>query len=522
MNILKNKSIINLLIVIAIFYVLLSIYTPIFETNDDSGMSMIAHGYGLSMHSSPYIMFSNIVYGYIVTNLPMVNGIYPYSYMTFFALFVVCYSLLMCFDKLQVNKFYTIVLICIIFTRAIAMPQFTVNAGLLAIASLIAMIVYANTKVFRYAILGAVLAFYSYLIRNQEFYFVYIVGLPFLLNKNLLNKNILYLTLIFICCCIGAEYLNAIAYHSVEFNNYNALAKVRAQFNDFGASEYFINRPEILAKYDYTANDMILLRRFIFADPILANPTRMAELLSNFKLTSRITDNLPLALQAIKSIYDDSFKLLIIVAIFGMVFSKSKLRLIAAWIIFVVLIGLVGLLGRPSVLRVYYPIVVLLTLLPFINCYKNRMILFIGACFILVLCVLVGRDIYQSNQLRKTRADLAYSDFNKLGSLLYYVQGASLPYEYIYLPLRANISSSVKLYAFGSAYYLPNTVSNEYAFSAQSFGHSFESSLPINVIMSEQHFDSTEKYCQEHYHKHLNYLSTQQLNTFTIYQIVCK
>ena len=80
----------------------------------------------------------------------------------------------------------------------------------------------------------------------------------------------------------------------------------------------------------------------------------------------------------------------------------------------------------------------------------------------------------------------------------------------------------MKLYAFGSAYYLPNTVSNEYAFSAQSFGHSFESSLPINVIMSEQHFDSTEKYCQEHYHKHLNYLSTQQLNTFTIYQIVCK
>lgn len=522
MNIVKNKNIINLLITIAIFVALLSIYTPIFETNDDSGMSMIAHGYGLSMHPSPYIMFSNIVYGYIVTNLPIINGIYPYSYLTFFALFVVCYCLLICLDKLQVNKFYTIVLICIIFIRAIAMPQFTVNAGLLAIASLIAIIVYANTKVFRYAILGAVLAFYSYLIRNQEFYFVYIVGLPFLFNKKLLNKNILYLTLIFIFCCISAEYLNAIAYHSVEFNNYNALSKVRAQFNDFGASEYFINRPEILAKYNYTANDMILLRRFIFADPILANPTRMAELLSNFKLTSRITDNLPLALQAIRSIYDDSFKLLILVTIIGLVVSKSRLRLIVALILFVLLIALLGLLGRPSILRVYYPIVALLTLFSFVFISRNRFNSIVGALIISVVCVMIGVDYYRSNQLRKENAELAYQDYNSMDNSLYYVQGASLPYEYIFLPFRKNIAPSVKLYSFGAAYYLPNTVSNEYAFSSLSFAHAFESSLPINVIMSEQHFDSNMKYCQEHYHKNLDNLSTNKLNTFTIYKIVCK
>ncbi len=49
----------NLLLVFAIFTLLFLMYTPIFETNDDVAMSMIAHGYGFALKAYENIMFSN-------------------------------------------------------------------------------------------------------------------------------------------------------------------------------------------------------------------------------------------------------------------------------------------------------------------------------------------------------------------------------------------------------------------------------------------------------------------------------
>ena len=46
------------------------------ETNDDIAMSMVAHGYGIASIGSPNIVFSNVVWGYLVRLLPEINGIW--------------------------------------------------------------------------------------------------------------------------------------------------------------------------------------------------------------------------------------------------------------------------------------------------------------------------------------------------------------------------------------------------------------------------------------------------------------
>lgn len=362
----KNKPVlVNLCICSSLFLLFFTLYTPIFETNDDVGMAMTAHGFGASLYPSAHIMFSNVIYGWIVCHLPTIMGIYPYFYLTFFALFVVSFSLLCCFDALAMNKFLSIALIIMVLSRAVAMPQFTVNAGFLALTSVVAILTYHATSNFKYIILAMLIAFYSYLIRSQELYFIFIVALPFLFNRNLLNKKFLVALVILISSCFVAKYINVIAYKETIYADYNALLKYRVAFNDYHAAEYFIQRPEILKNFEYTANDMKLLRDFIFADPALASPLRMQQLLANFKLTTRVQDNFSLAIQSLRSIYDQQFQLLILVAVLGTVFSKNKMREILAWSVFIMITVFLGLLGRPSILRINYPIIALLAISPY-------------------------------------------------------------------------------------------------------------------------------------------------------------
>jgi hypothetical protein len=38
-------------------------FNPVWQTNDDAVMSMIAHGYGLAEYGSPNLVFSNVLWG---------------------------------------------------------------------------------------------------------------------------------------------------------------------------------------------------------------------------------------------------------------------------------------------------------------------------------------------------------------------------------------------------------------------------------------------------------------------------
>jgi hypothetical protein len=68
----------------AVIFVLLLylVFEPRWETNDDVGMSMVAHGYGISAISSPKLIFSNVLWGYLVRAIPEVNGTHGYSLAT--------------------------------------------------------------------------------------------------------------------------------------------------------------------------------------------------------------------------------------------------------------------------------------------------------------------------------------------------------------------------------------------------------------------------------------------------------
>lgn len=89
------------------------------------------------------------------------------------------------------------------------------------------------------------------------------------------------------------------------------------------------------------------------------------------------------------------------------------------------------------------------------------------------------------------------------------------------LPTRA-FPPGYNLYAFGSGYYLPRSVSNQYAFSAHSFSNILKKGNSLKLI-TRPNFDMSliTEYCKEHLKRHLNIIDVQRLSTFTLYTIQC-
>jgi hypothetical protein len=57
------------LIVFVYFTGLIVWGTPVWDTNDDVAMAMVAHGYGFVAQKSPNLLFSNVVWGHVVQAL---------------------------------------------------------------------------------------------------------------------------------------------------------------------------------------------------------------------------------------------------------------------------------------------------------------------------------------------------------------------------------------------------------------------------------------------------------------------
>ena len=122
------------------------VFFPQWETNDDLVMSMIAHGYGLASQGGPNIFFSNIIWGHLVRLIPEINGVLGYSIATAGVLIITATTLLYGLMKLGFDILTSLALLVLIFLRPVLFPQFTINSGLLMVASIISIYLYSQEK----------------------------------------------------------------------------------------------------------------------------------------------------------------------------------------------------------------------------------------------------------------------------------------------------------------------------------------------------------------------------------------
>lgn len=107
---------------------------------------MLAHGYGIAASGSPNIVFSNVIWGYLVRALPSVAGVDGYSIATLGVLILVGAVILHGLTRLGSHWLTATAAVMLLLVRPVLFPQFTVNAGLLAVAGLVCLAVHARQR----------------------------------------------------------------------------------------------------------------------------------------------------------------------------------------------------------------------------------------------------------------------------------------------------------------------------------------------------------------------------------------
>jgi hypothetical protein len=165
--------------------VLCIFFEPRWETNDDVGMSMVAHGYGIAKVGMPNSVFSNVVWGYLVRANPQINGVWGYSIATIGVLVIVGAVVLHALRQLSFGWLVSLSVFILLLARPVLFPQFTINARLLTLGAVICWHHYGQQESRQALVIGCLLAFCGYLVRSHGFLLVLLIALPILPWKKL-------------------------------------------------------------------------------------------------------------------------------------------------------------------------------------------------------------------------------------------------------------------------------------------------------------------------------------------------
>ncbi|QSQ42461.1 hypothetical protein ISN35_03300 [Xanthomonas translucens pv. undulosa] len=472
---------------------------PRWETNDDVGMAMLSHGYGMAAVGSPNLVFSNVVWGYIVRLLPTPGGIDGYTLATLGVLVLVATTLLYSLRRLGNGWPLAAGIVLLTLARPLLLPQFTVNAGLLAVAAVVCLRLYAHAGRAQALWLGTTLLFLSCMVRSHEFLLVLLIALPLLPWRALTQARAPRWAAAALCLALlAAALLDRNAYATPEWKDFNDLNLVRAAFTDFGAGDYLKTRPDILARHAYTTNDIDLLSRWFFPDPQLADPTALKAMLAEAGALALRENGLSAGWQGIRALWHPNLLPSLIAALLlGVLLPKR--RVAASWLVCVSAVFTMGLLGRPGVLRVYIPLIALLTIAPLLfgtalQTRKRPAILAIVALAALAN-VWLAAGAWQTAR----RADAqARGDLASLPQGSIVVWGATFPFEAVYQPLSgADAHARYRLYALGAFTLVPNSVARHEDRAGRGFVRLLQRNEGVTIVANEQRLQWLDLYCRQ-------------------------
>ena len=428
-------------------------------------MAMVAHGYGFAAVGSPNLLFSNVIWGYIVRALQGESGLQGYSIATLGALVVSGSAFLYFLARLEVSHLLAIPAVALVLGWPILFPQFTVNAGLLTVAAVLGLVTYVRKQDYLALLAGSILALLGCLIRPLEFLFVAFVSLPFFPWKRLIGDRPLQISCAGILVLAGlAQLADWSAYRSEEWQNFRQNNLARAPYTDFGAAKLLNKRPDILSKYGYSANDIDLIANWFFADPKLTNPKSLNGMLdalgANLGPIAISGLNMRSGMEALGQMFTPQLLSLSVAALVLQLMVRRP-QLAVAWVLFLCAVFGLGLLGASAHIRVIAPIIAALLLLaltfplPFRPASR-----WIVAALLLVAIVDNARLLLpKASASRKTIAS-AQSGIALLSGQLIFVWGGALDFQHTY-PVSLTVdqqSIGPRLFALGVMTFAPFSV----------------------------------------------------------------
>lgn len=504
-------------------FTLCFLFVPQWDTNDDIAMSMIAHGYGGAIApGSPNIVFSNLLWGHLVRLIPEIHGVLGYSIATLSVLVTTGAVVLYCMLRLGIGYIASLSALVLMLVRPVLFPQFTINAGLLMVATILCWSCYLQYGDKRAITVGCLLAFFSYLIRAPEFFLVFIVALPLLSWRKLFLHKYAKISLSLLILMISsAMIIDRQAYQGEEWELFNELNPVRAAFTDYDAGELLKKQPEILQLYGYSTNDIDLITNWFFVDPSIANPQALSAMLAEIGPLATQTNALTNAWVGVKTLWHPTLLATILAALILTILNPSW-RVAASWGLCVLAVFIIGLLGRPGILRVYGPLTCLLLVAPLLNWQISDWRRQFAVVVLFVAALVNSYHVFSESEKTHLFSKQVREAFTYLPNGLLFAWGGVLPYEAMY-PVLANSSLTVsyRYYSLGTFTLAPFTV----AYTEEKAGRGMINLLTrekgIRIVLSPEQLKMLDIYCKEHLRGKLKELSNQQYMKINVSQIQC-
>jgi hypothetical protein len=507
-----------------IFFVVLLIlyFEPRWETNDDVAMSMIAHGYGIAVKGHPpTLMFSNILWGYIVRAIPEIKGILGYSLATLAVLVISGSAITYGMFRLGLGYVGCLSSLVLLFARPILFPQFTINAGLLMVAAIVCANLYIKKNDMYVLLAGCFFAFISYLVRSQEFLLVLIVALPVTpwraLFLNTYARKALFLLLSTIAV---SAFIDHQAYQGAGWKPFNDLNPVRAFFTDFGAGEYLKKRPEILQQHGYSFNDVDLVTHWFFTDKNVANPKVLLAMLNELGPLPVQVNAFNNACIGVQALWHPVLLTTVLAALLLAVLRPSW-NVVVCWGMCIAAVFILGLLGRPGILRIYVPLTCLLLILPSLVGKISGWRKHLTAGVLLIAAIVNSTIVFsESKTLQNTAIDIR-KNFATFPNYPVIIWGNSFPYQDIYTPYRASRQAMLyKHFGLGTSTLAPFSLAN----LEQSKGYGmnlFIDGAGASIMLNRDNMKMLENYCTERFQGKFKLFSTKQYGSYSLNKLSC-
>jgi hypothetical protein len=511
------------------------LFVPRWETNDDVAMSMVAHGYGIAAYGSPNIIFSNVLWGYLVRLIPTIHGVLGYSIASIGVLFAAWTATLYFLRRLDIGLIVSFFVVALVFIRPTLFPQFTLNSGLLTTTAIFGLLDYFRTKEIMSLVVGCIFAFLGYLVRSQEFVLVVAISLPFFARREILvdKKGIVAVAALFALIVIAWAF-DSHCYASPAWDTFKMLNLTRAPFTDFGAADEILKHPDILAHHGYSDNDIRLIENFFFVDPHTSNPRVLGAMLEELGPHRFFAGTFSSGVDSIGTLLAPVMFPIVILA--ALLFAlRPTYRMGISWAIMVGAFFTLGVLGRGGIARVEIPGVTLLCFLGLLQTnesdghtarhsilpvYIPRSVIACAlAICVAINCWIVFADASVSAGDIKAQQE-GVAEFPREPVVVW---GAALSFESIFPLLEHDDNArQMRLFPFGVFTQAPFSV----AASEESNGHGFidriRSSAGVLMIADPANLEKLRVWCGERFSGELEKSALQSAPRVRIDRVWCR
>lgn len=489
---------------LALVYGAFTWFEPMYATNDDIGMAMRVHGFGQYAEASPYIVYSNIVWGWVLYTLPAIGSVYAYAWTT--VLIMMGYIWGLTYFGLRSAAPWWIVLPVIswLVAEPLVFPQFTIHASMLSVVMILAVLQYARTPSWWLIAVMVVSGVLGMWIRTFAWCVVVAMASPLLLTPRVRAQRVLQLVGIGMMGVLGVSIaLNGWAYQQTpELREFETLYRTYQPIFNNNAVAYFEAQPQVLAQTALSENDLqLIVRRFLIAGP-----------LRDQAVLQQVVDQLPLfraevsaglMVQNLAVLYRIAPGMLMLGLVLMWRARRWRLWAVAGLMILSVII--VALAGRVAPGRVSYPLVMTFVLLVLVS--MPRRVWQSAWWWQGVVLVVVAWGIWtalpviqQREQRLRAYGEALFYDLQTMPYRPVIAWAGSFEYEYAF-PVRRLRSDvpNVPIYALTIAAIQPTAVGYQESLQGRDVGVLLTQPGGVALVADAYMLPWIEQYCADHY-----------------------